>query len=239
MPAAVHLTVDGVSTQLVDALLDNEGSFLDVVELDVLVPAGATQVTVQLLSIDDDTDLEPASLAWSFVSWELEQHEGCTYTIGYWKNHPEDWPTNTLSLYSGPKAMDLLWTAPKKGNAYIILAHQYIGAELNVVNGTSIPAEVAHAWLNGQQILEHYLNEETIPKKSPDRNLAISIANVLDDYNNGLIGPGHCDCPAPVSAGRGNNSTIRDARQVTALCPPGDRAGRQQCKAGFFSLRRS
>jgi hypothetical protein len=196
-PAAVEITVDGATTLLDNVLLDNEGDFMDVVELEVPVPAGASNVTVRVLSIDDDSSLNPASLAWSFVAWVIPEpempQEGCTYTIGYWKNHPYDWPTEDLSLYSMHEAMMILWTPSKGGNAYIILAHQYIGAELNVVNGTSIPDEVLEAWYAAQDLLVEYLDEGKIPKKSADRTLAIDLASILDDYNNGVIGPGHCD----------------------------------------------
>ncbi|WP_372808700.1 hypothetical protein [Pontiella sp.] len=193
-PAAVDVTVAGVTTRLEDIFQDNEGAYLDVIKLEVPLPAGASNVTVQVWSIVGA--YQPASLAWTFVAWELpipKEFDGCTYTIGYWKNHPKDWPTDELSLFTGDQAMDILWTAPKGGNAYIILAHQYIGAELNVANGTSIPEEVVHAWLNGQSILEKYQSEGSIPKKCKDRDLAIAIAKVLDNYNNGCIGPGHCD----------------------------------------------
>ena len=199
-PAAVEITVNGVTTRLDKVLQDNEGDFLDVIELEVPIPANVHgTVTVQLLSIDDGSGLTPASLVWSFVSWEIphplqyEEPPGCTYTIGYWKNHPDDWPTDELSLYTGQEAMTLLWTSPKKGNAYIILAHQYIAAELNAVNGASVPDDVLDAWLDARELLEEYQDEETIPKKSMDRDLAIDLASMLDDYNNGLLGPGHCD----------------------------------------------
>ncbi len=113
--------------------------------------------------------------------------------LGTGKYHPSDWPAEELSLYSKYDAMNILWTPPKKGNAYLILAHQYIGAELNVVNGTSIPDEVLEAWLSAQELLETYMDDGVIPKKSSDRGLAIYLASMLDDYNNGLLGPGHCD----------------------------------------------
>lgn len=107
-PAAVEITVDGVSTQLVDVLQVNEGAFLTVAEIKVPVPAGASNVTVQVLSIDNGSELDPASLVWMCAAWKLDEPddppEGCTYTIGYWKNHPEDWPTDELSLYSGEEA---------------------------------------------------------------------------------------------------------------------------------------
>jgi hypothetical protein len=196
-PAALQITMGGVTNLLTDVFLDNEGPDLDVVELEVVVPAGVTNITVQALSINDGPDLEPASLYWHFVSWVIPEpaDEGCTYTIGYWKNHPEDWPTDTLSIFSGVEAMDILQTKPTGGNAYIILAHQYIGAELNVVNGASIPADVLMAWLDAQDLLLEYESEGDIDKKTEaeDRAEAIDLAGMLDDYNNGDLGPGHCD----------------------------------------------
>jgi hypothetical protein len=197
-PNAVNITVGGDTTSLTNVFDDNLGAFLDVVELEVPVPAGVSNVTVQVLSVDDGSGYDPASVAWMFVAWELPgppADEGCTYTQGYWKNHPEDWPTDTLSIFTDDEAMDILRTPPKKGNAYLILAHQYIAAELNVVNGASIPDDVFAAWLVAQDLLLEYESEGNIDKKDypEDRAWAIDLAGMLDDYNNGRLGPGHCD----------------------------------------------
>ena len=196
-PNALEITMGGVTTSYTNVFLSNAGNDLDVVTLEVPVPAGTSNVTVQALSINDGSGLQPSSLYWHFVSWVIPEpyipSEGCTYTIGYWKNHPYDWPVEDLSIYTGHEAMLILWTPPKKGNAYLILAHQYIAAELNALNGTSVPDVVNTAWLDAQEILLQYKDEGTIPKKSEDRDLAIDLASILDDYNNGLIGPGHCD----------------------------------------------
>lgn len=196
-PAAVKIIVGGVTNLLDNIFQNTEGDFMNIVTLNVPVPAGVTNVTAQVLSINDGSGLVPASLSWNFVSWTLPEPpppEGCTYTIGYWKNHPEDWPTtNSLSIYTGEEAMQLLWEKPKGGNAYIILAHQYIGAELNVLNGASIPNEVLAAWEAAQGLLEDYMSDGVIPKHTSDRDMAIYLAGVLDDYNNGLLGPCHCD----------------------------------------------
>ena len=57
---------------------------------------------------------------------------------GYWKNHPEDWPVDSLTLggetYSQAEAQDLLGS-PSHGDASLILAKQLIAAKLNVANG--------------------------------------------------------------------------------------------------------
>lgn len=201
-PNAVDITVDGDTTSLTNVFDDNLGAYLDVVELEVPVPAGTSNVTVQVLSVDDGSGNDPASLSWMFVAWELPgppEDEGCTYTIGYWKNHYEDWPAEFPDgfIYNEAEAKELLQAPSKGGNAYIILAHQYIGAALNVGNGTSIPPEVADVWTDAGSLLDSYkldpVTDSTIPKKTDDRDDAIDWATTLDYYNNGELGPGHCD----------------------------------------------
>jgi hypothetical protein len=89
-PAALEIIAGGVTNLLTDVFLDNEGKNLDVVELEVPVPAGATNVRVQALSINDDLGQQPASLYWHFVSWVLPEPQsecgGGGLTPGFWQN---------------------------------------------------------------------------------------------------------------------------------------------------------
>jgi len=129
---------------------------------------------------------------------------GCTLTPGYWKTHSEYGPApydstwadlggaDTPFFGTGKTYYEVLWSSSSGGNAYIILAHAYIAAELNVLNGATIPGSVESAWLDAQSLLIAYEGSMDIPKKTADRAWAISLATTLDDYNNGLIGPGHC-----------------------------------------------
>lgn len=43
-----------------------------------------------------------------------------------------------------------------------------------------------------EALLVEYEDKLSIPKKAGDWALAIQLYELLDDYNNGLIGPGHC-----------------------------------------------
>jgi hypothetical protein len=131
---------------------------------------------------------------------------GCTLTPGYWKTHSEYGPApydDTWALLSngadtpffstGYTYFEILHMPPQGGNAYLILAHAYIAAELNVLNGASIPPDVLDAWIEAQALLVAYESEASIPKNQKvDRARAIYLAGILDDYNNGYIGPGHC-----------------------------------------------
>jgi hypothetical protein len=90
----------------------------------------------------------------------------------------------------------VLRTQPRGGNAYYILARAWIAAYLNVLNGADIPAEVLEAWNMAKTGFETYTPAEVAMWKNKDdrekREMWIELAGILDDYNNGLTGPGHC-----------------------------------------------
>jgi hypothetical protein len=124
----------------------------------------------------------------------------CTYTQGYWKQQPELWddagdgrPFLTTDLFYNSEVSNLtiLRMPPKGGNAYEILAHQFIAASLNLNGAVAGVAEVDDA-LSGAT--NYFVNEAAgIPNPvEPTRSQLISWAKTLDDFNNGIIGPGHC-----------------------------------------------
>jgi hypothetical protein len=120
--------------------------------------------------------------------------EGCTLTQGYWKTHHAGagvealdipWPVSEDTQLCGSTWLDILWTAPA-GNGWFILAHQAIATQLNVASGASTTPEVDQALADAWSLLEN--NCQTLPPAQVSE-----LTTVLDDYNNGLIGPGHCD----------------------------------------------
>lgn len=124
----------------------------------------------------------------------------CTLTQGYWKNHTEDWDNGEKyvdagdTFYnSGYSYIDIMNMPPKGGNAYLQLAHQFIAASLNV-NGTSGSGVAAvDAALAGA---DAYFAGAAAGIPSPTgatKTQLQSWASTLDQFNNGLIGPGHCD----------------------------------------------
>ena len=126
---------------------------------------------------------------------------GCTATQGYWKNHATGKKADpTWALVGGPNAaffssgmswIALFNTSASGGNAYVILAHQYMAARLNVLADASSTAQVdaALAWATT------FFSTHTPTSVLSDalRAQAIAYAGLLDDYNNGKLGPGHCD----------------------------------------------
>lgn len=78
-----------------------------------------------------------------------QAQEGCVYyTQGYWKNHPDDWPVESLNLGEATYTKDQLLSIlkrPVRGNGLIALAHQLIAAKLNKAAGAYVPEEVGEA----------------------------------------------------------------------------------------------
>ncbi len=117
----------------------------------------------------------------------------CTYTQGYWKNHPEAWPVSSLTLgsvvYTQQQLLNILGQ-PVQGNGLISLAHQLIAAKLNIQAGadpTAAAAAIASAdALIGGLVIPPVGAGYIHPSQTS------SLTQTLDDYNNGIIGPGHC-----------------------------------------------
>jgi len=132
-----------------------------------------------------------------------ESSIGCTYSQGYWKTHgPEGcnpansgntWPVTSLTLGTvnyGDGQLCSIMNTPAAGNGLLSLAHQLIAAKLNIANGSdgsTINATIAAA--------DALIGNLLIPPVgagilAPAATAALTTA--LDDYNNGLAGPGHC-----------------------------------------------
>src|SRR5579859_6044248 len=78
---------------------------------------------------------------------------GCTFTQGYWKNHPSAWPVTSLTIggvsYTEAQLLTIFGDAPG-GDASLILAHQLIAALLNVDNG-AVPSATVQQAINDAQ----------------------------------------------------------------------------------------
>lgn len=133
-----------------------------------------------------------------------EPGDGCTLTPGYWQTHSEYGPApydatwaeladgaDTPFFLSGKSYYQVLWTPPAGGHAYYILAFQYIAAELNRFADADFTA-AQEAFAAATEIFENYTPDQVKAFARPQRARLIALAETLDDYNNGLIGPGHC-----------------------------------------------
>lgn len=129
---------------------------------------------------------------------------GCTFTQGYWKTHGPDgcrtgnnsneWPVTSLTLgsiaYSDAQLCSIL-NRPAQGNGLIALAHQAIAAKLNVANGAD-DTDVAGA-LAAADALIGALVVPPVGTGSLHPSVTSGLTSTLTSYNEGTIGPGHCD----------------------------------------------
>jgi hypothetical protein len=118
----------------------------------------------------------------------------CTYSQGYWRNHPNAWPVTSLTLgtvtYQAAELMAIL-DEPARGNGLVILVHQLIAAKLNIANGAD-PSAVQQAITDADNMIGALVvppigNGYLAPGQTGD------LTETLTEYNEGTIGPGHCN----------------------------------------------
>jgi hypothetical protein len=125
--------------------------------------------------------------------------QNCTFTQGFWKTHPAAWPPlpdcggGFLKLgtvcYTQAQLLSILNNAVV-GNGLVSLAHQLIAAKLNILNGadgTVVNPTIAAA---DAQIGGLVVPPVGAGFLSPSSTSATT--QILDDWNNGITGPGHC-----------------------------------------------
>src|SRR5205085_1590750 len=111
----------------------------------------------------------------------------------YWKNHPNAWPVSSLTIgaitYTEAELITILQTAPKSGDATIILIHQLIAAKLNIASGADNSAVASTITMADTYLQNNALKSRPLGKA---KTQGTTLAQTLDNYNSGLIGPGHC-----------------------------------------------
>jgi hypothetical protein len=117
---------------------------------------------------------------------------GCTFTQGYYKNKGRGLLPAGNFFLSGQTWLAVLETAPKQGNAYYILAHQYIAAVINA-KSASVPPSVAAAIAGATTYFGKASPNDWSENGSYTKGQLTGWSDLLDSYNNGKLGPGHCD----------------------------------------------
>ena len=181
------------------------------------VPGNISEVTVSIYSPNDLIGEDSGDSFFvngivADVDIVEDQDPGCTLTQGYWKTHTkydgdkkydDTWAKiqpdgeDTPFFSSNKSYYEVLKRAPR-GNPYYILAHQYIAAELNFLNGAD-PTDAQEAFDKAKVIFGKFTPRQVMNKIHRGRHgrrfkrKLIRLAKKLDDYNNGYTGPGHCD----------------------------------------------
>jgi hypothetical protein len=118
----------------------------------------------------------------------------CPLPQGYWKNHPDAWPVNSLMLGSQTYNMTELLAilnSPAGGDASVILAVQLIAAKLNIANGSD-PTPVSSTITDADSLFSGFSGKLPyhVKPSSATGQMMVNDANTLDNYNNGLLTPG-------------------------------------------------
>ncbi len=161
----------------------------------------------------DETDKEKQSLLMFDIEYEPVSDDGCTWCKGCWRNHSgldgrDDWITQYLPISLGNAgghcsinvenvdfARQLLgmelYDAPTNG--IIHLYAQLLTTKLNIAYGASDEV-IAHIVVLADDFLATHCYTDWYGLSHPERKTVFEWQKMLDDYNSGRIGPGHCPC---------------------------------------------
>jgi hypothetical protein len=149
------------------------------------------------------------------LSWDagLFAFEGCTYSKGYWKNHAGFGPQADvvtpllLPVWLGNEDGDKSFEVADAETAVELLQqHEYghpsdgitklyaqlLAAKLNIINFAN-PADIYDVIQDADDFLAMYDWKDWDDLSMADRQMVLQWKDKLDYYNNGIIGPGHCD----------------------------------------------
>lgn len=165
---------------------------------------------VNTVDVIDSDPLNPFASDTQTLRVNVQCASGCTLTQGYWKTHSSYGPASkpdaawnllpggagpdTVFFLSGKSWYQVFRTSPA-GNAYYNLAHQYMAARLNLLNGASAPSSVTDAIATSTSRFGSYTPAQigALSGSNALRKQFIALAGILGSYNEGLTGPGHCD----------------------------------------------
>lgn len=135
--------------------------------------------------------------------------DGCTRTIGYWKNHAGFGPqadvvtpllpqwlgtsggAKSVHVTTAALAVSLLDRSGDASNGINKLYAQLLAAKLNIANGADGSA-VLQTITQADMFLAAHAAADWSSLSSAQRQQVLAWAATLDDYNNGKIGPGKC-----------------------------------------------
>ena len=184
-----------------DVTIDNpyqsdEGLEWDATNIPVLVPAGASQMTVQALSGGPNPGgglATDASFSWNATSVSVpgipRNSVGCT--PGYWKNHLDSWPATG---YSPNQALSTVFSAVGLGS----LGSKNLKQALEFGGGSTVEKKkqillraavasllnAAHPGLDFGQTAAQVIAAVNTALATNDKDAILALATDLDDQNN-------------------------------------------------------
>jgi len=159
------------------------------------------------------TTLDPGE---NDMTWDagiyLPEEMGCSLTIGFWKNHAgfgpqDDVVTPLLPIWLGDMGSTDSLEVTTAGEAVLVLTMKYygggkngiaklyaqmLGTKLNIANGAS-GGDVTDALDMADAFLAEHNASDWKGLSKADKKQVLKWKDTFDMYNNGEIGPGHCD----------------------------------------------
>ena len=129
---------------------------------------------------------------------------GCTRTPGYWKNHAGFGPQDnvlgqylpiTLGNYVVDDELDAVNILSRTGgswNGIVKLRAHLLAAKLNIAAGAS-DGDIDDVIAAADAFLTTHSEGDWSSLSAAEQTTVLGWKDDLDDYNNGVIGPGHCD----------------------------------------------
>jgi len=120
---------------------------------------------------------------------ETTETDCCSFTIGKYKqlckNYEIEMCSDTICSYSYKEILD----TPSQGSEFLIAAKQLVAYKINLIyNGACTTDFISYYAELLEDILEQYCLDIPDNKKQE----VLFYKTILDNYNNGYIGPGHC-----------------------------------------------
>jgi hypothetical protein len=197
-------SISGVSVGVGDLLYLGRNGAVEIVQVTKSTGAFITSFASPAGTRDEGLECDAFSFAPTLALWSREFNSpgditaieiepgSCecgggailTCTLGFWKNHPEDWasldPDDAPAWGGGLTYMEIFNTSPKKGDASVMLAHAYIAAVLNTGADAGDLAD-ALALLTVHPVGSGDL---TAGKNAhPDRAVALAVMESLQGFN--------------------------------------------------------
>ncbi len=148
-PTKIEISVGGIVHELINELGDGapgrDGPEWDTYSTTVTIPAGVTELSLQLFSYDDGSGKLPSSVVWVMagLAVPLPEHGGDGCTPGYWKqeHHFDSWtspyePSTSFSdvFEDAFPEMTLLEVLKQGGGGLIALGRHTVAALLNAAS---------------------------------------------------------------------------------------------------------
>jgi len=160
----------------------------------------------ECFTLEPDTE----NLSWDAGLFATET-EDCTYGMGFWKNHcgfgpQDDLVTELLPIRLGNQGGEFSLNVETAETAYAILGqHSYgdpsngitklyshfLTAKLNIANGAS-DEDIAELVTEVDAFLASHDFEAWGELSQEERQMVSDWKGTLEDYNEGVIGPGSC-----------------------------------------------